>query len=63
MLRRTLLTELNYPLLPWLLLCNILEVGDVKSPNHCDTSAKDISNSFINHSAISEEVGGFEQSS
>ncbi len=36
----------NYSLLPWLLLCNILEMADVETPNNRATSANDIPNSF-----------------
>ena len=42
----TLLIELNYPLLPWLLPCKILEMADVEMPNNRATSVKDIPYSF-----------------
>jgi hypothetical protein len=38
-------------------------MADAETPPHRATLAKDIPNSFSNRSAISEEVGGFEQSS
>jgi hypothetical protein len=56
-----LLTELNYSLLSSAILCKILEMSDVETPNNRATSANDIPNSFTNRSAVSEEVGGFEQ--
>jgi hypothetical protein len=42
-------TELKY-FLPWLLLCKILEMADVETPNNRATSANDIPNSFTNRS-------------
>jgi hypothetical protein len=56
-----LVTGLNYSLLPWFLLCNILEMADVETLNNRATSGNDIPNSFINRSATSEEAYGFEQ--
>jgi hypothetical protein len=56
-----LLTELNYSLLSWAILCNILEMADVETLNNRATSGNDIPNSFINRSATSEEAYGFEQ--
>ena len=58
MLRRTLLTELNYSLLFWVILYKILEMADVGTPNNRATPAKDIPNSFTNRSAISERTRG-----
>ena len=37
-----LLTELNYSMLSWAILCNILEMADVETPNNRATSANDI---------------------
>jgi hypothetical protein len=51
-----LLTELNYSLLPWLLLCNILEMADMDTPNNRATSANDILISFIVRSIIYERT-------
>jgi len=58
MFRRTLLAELNYLLLSWAILCKILEMADVGTPNNRATPAKDIPNSFTNRSAISERTRG-----
>ena len=58
MLRRILLTELNYSIFFWVVLCNILEMADVETPNDRATPAKDIPNSLINRSAISERTPG-----
>ena len=54
----TLSTELNYSLLPWLLLYKILEMAGVETPNTRATPTKDIRSSFINPSAISERTHG-----
>jgi hypothetical protein len=52
------LTELNYSLLSCAILCKILEMTDVETPNNRATSAKDIPNPFINRSSISERPRG-----
>ena len=53
-----LLTELNYSLLSIIILCNILEMADVETPNNRATPARPISNSFTNRSAVSERTRG-----
>ena len=57
----TLVTGLNYSLLPWFLLCKILGMADVETPNNRATFGNDIPNSFINRLATSEEAYGCEQ--
>lgn len=57
----TWLTALNYSLLSWAIVCNILEMAEMETPNNRVTFAKDIPNSFTNRSPISEEAGRFEQ--
>jgi hypothetical protein len=54
-----LLTELNYLLRSWAILCKILEMADVETPNNRATSANDIPNSLTNRSAVSERTRGF----
>ena len=54
----TLVTGLNYSLLPWFLLCKILEMADVETLNNRATPAKNIPNSLINRSAVSERTRG-----
>ena len=54
----TLLTELNYSLLSWAILCKILEMAAVETPNSRATCANDIPNSFTNRSPISERTRG-----
>jgi hypothetical protein len=56
LLRRTLLTELNYPLPSCAVLCKILEMADVVVPNNRATPAKGIAHSFINQSTISDQT-------
>jgi hypothetical protein len=41
------LNELNYSLLSWAILCKILEMVDVKTPNNRRASAIDISISVL----------------
>jgi hypothetical protein len=62
MLGGALLAELNYSLFFWVILCNILEMADVETPNNHATSANDIPNFFINRSAISERTRGISPS-
>ena len=57
--RGPLLTELNYSLLSCAILCRILEMADVETPNSRATSANDIPDSFTNRSAVSERTRGF----
>ena len=54
----TLLTELNYSLLSWVILFNILEMADVETADNFATSVKGILNSFANRSAIPERTRG-----
>ena len=54
----TLLTELNYSLLSWAVLCKILEMADVETLNNRATSGNDIPNSFINRLATSARTRG-----
>jgi hypothetical protein len=49
----TLLIKLNYSLLFWAILCNVLEMADVETPNNRATPANDIPNSFTNRPVIS----------
>lgn len=56
-----MLAELNYSMPFWAFLFKILEMADVETPNNRGAPANEILNSLINRSAISEEVGGFEQ--
>jgi hypothetical protein len=53
-----LLTELNYSLLSWVILFNILEMADVETADNFATSVKGILNSFANRSAIPERTRG-----
>jgi len=51
-------TELNYSMLSWAILCNILQLADVQAPNNRAASAKDIPHSLTNRSAISARTRG-----
>jgi hypothetical protein len=52
------LAKLNYAIFFWVVLCNILEMADVETPNNPATSANDTPNSFANRSAIFERTLG-----
>jgi hypothetical protein len=51
-------TELNYLLLSCAILCEILEIADVETPNNRASSANDIPDSLTNRSAVSERTHG-----